>query len=192
MNLRVFSPVQLIKCAPFYIFTFYRGISTKSELVDKIDSSNEYLLKRSINTSHKQQNHHKEQGEIAGQKKLLGKVVLLIGNDMAVIQTLVNQLARKGADVAILCWQMPLDIGRKIKESVHFVGRHFLLIEQAERNNSTNNQLIETITAELGQLYGQNWVVRNRGWVLVTTAVTLVAAVLAYIFVRGNLDSQEF
>ncbi len=102
--------------------------------------------------NYQQRYHDDYHGQAAGQNRMLGKVVLLVGNDITTIQTLVNQLTRKGADVALVCWHMPLDAGRKIKESVQAVGRHFLLLEHPENNDSSNHQVIETIISELGRL----------------------------------------
>lgn len=99
-------------------------------------------------------NNNKWRPESANPQHLMGKVVLLIGNDTAVVQNLVTQLAQKGADIALVCWQMPQEAVRKIKESVQAVGRHLLLIEQTEPEHeaSVMAQLVETIAAELGHL----------------------------------------
>lgn len=101
--------------------------------------------------SDKSINESKKYEETSQRQQLLGKVVLLIGNDTAVLQNLVTQLAQKGADVALLCWQMPLETARKIRESAQSVGRHLLLIEQSKRHEATYKQLMQTVTAELGK-----------------------------------------
>ncbi len=49
----------------------------------------------------------------------------------------------------------------------------------------------DQIVGQLEAKYGQNWVVQNRSWVLVTTAVTLVSAGLAFILFRRKTDSEE-
>ena len=79
--------------------------------------------------------------ETLGRKQLVGKVVLLIGNDTTVLNNLVTQLAQKGADIVLLCWQLPLEAAQKI-----------LLIEQSKEKPTTSRQLIETIVTELGHL----------------------------------------
>ena len=86
------------------------------------------------------------------QNQLVGKVVLLVGNDTAFLPKLVTQLAQKGADIALLCWQMPREMARKIKESVQAYGQKILLIDPAEQEGLTSKQLIDTVTMELGHL----------------------------------------
>jgi hypothetical protein len=92
--------------------------------------------------------------ESSSHKLLLGKVVLLIGCDTAEVQNLITQLAQKGADIAIVCWQMPGETVRKIRANVQATGRHFLLLEPtgAEPKASMISQLMETIINELGHL----------------------------------------
>lgn len=85
-------------------------------------------------------------------RQLLGKVVFLVGNDSKVLQSLVKQLAQKGADIALLCWQLPWETARKIKESVQAFGREILLIVPTERETPSTTQLIQAITGELGHL----------------------------------------
>ena len=86
------------------------------------------------------------------QNQLVGKVVLLIGNDTAFLPKLVTQLAQKGADVALLCCQMPLEVARKIKESVQACGQKILFIDRAEQDGVTSRQLIDMVVTELGHL----------------------------------------
>jgi enoyl-[acyl-carrier-protein] reductase (NADH) len=99
-------------------------------------------------------NYEKRNRRTAHPQSLRGKVVFLIGNDTSVMQNLVTQLAQKGADIALVCWQMPLETIRKIKESVQEAGRHFLWIEQSDTTQKPFAlvQLVETITMELGHL----------------------------------------
>lgn len=85
-------------------------------------------------------------------KKLLGKVVFLVGNDSQALHTLVNQLAQKGADIALLCWQISWETARTIKENVRGFGREILLIGAEDQNASSSKQLIQAITTELGRL----------------------------------------
>lgn len=83
---------------------------------------------------------------------LLGKVVLIIGNDEDLLQTLVKQLAKKGADIALFCWQMPIETVYKIMESVRSVGRNFLLIEEVEHQFFSADRLIQTVKTRMGRL----------------------------------------
>lgn len=83
---------------------------------------------------------------------LLGKAVLLIGNDTAVLHNLVIKLAQKGADVAVLCWRMPLDITRSLQACIHNLGRQLILIEQAENQRFTIEQLIHKVIIDWGHI----------------------------------------
>lgn len=85
--------------------------------------------------------------------KLLNKAILVIGNDTAVIKTLIIELAQKGADVALICWQMQLDSVLMVVESVQAAGRRFLLIEQAKTVAFSDKQVVDAITAELGEIH---------------------------------------
>lgn len=85
-------------------------------------------------------------------KHLWGKAVLLIGNDTAVLQGLVTQLAQKGADIALLCWRLPSEIGRKLQAQVQSLGRQLLLVQWADRQNASIEQLIHYIVEEWGRL----------------------------------------
>lgn len=49
----------------------------------------------------------------------------------------------------------------------------------------------DQIVGQLEAKYGQNWFVRNRRWVLATTAVTFVSAMFAFILLRRDPDSEE-
>jgi len=91
------------------------------------------------------------QGESDRSNQLLaGKAVLLIGNDTAVLQSLVAQLARKGADIALLCWHLPLEITHQLQESVQAFGRRLLLIERAENQRFSFEQLIHKVVLSWG------------------------------------------
>ncbi|HRQ38099.1 MAG TPA: hypothetical protein PLD25_09310 [Chloroflexota bacterium] len=96
------------------------------------------------------QNEEKWHGPDANHRPLPGKVVLLVGNDTAVLQILVSQLAQKGADIALLCRRLPMETSHKIKESVQSFGGRFLLLEQGEASEPARAQLIQTVTAKLG------------------------------------------
>ncbi|MAT98310.1 MAG: hypothetical protein CL608_14290 [Anaerolineaceae bacterium] len=82
---------------------------------------------------------------------LFGKVVLLIGNDTAVLQDLVKQLAQKGANVALLCWQMPVEVARKMQEHVQSLGQQLMLIQRAENQRFSVEQLIHNVIDKWGQ-----------------------------------------
>ena len=83
---------------------------------------------------------------------LKNKAVLIIGNDSPVIKSLITRLAHKGADVALICWQMKLDSIIWVKESVEETGSRFLLIEQSKAQGFDSKQLIDAITYEFGKL----------------------------------------
>jgi len=94
--------------------------------------------------------HFERQLDTINKKQLQGKVVLLRGNDAAILHNLVTQLAQNGADVVLLYWQIPLETARQIKESAQSAGRHLLLVEQ--KKSSASGQVIDTIKSELGHL----------------------------------------
>ncbi len=83
---------------------------------------------------------------------LPGKVVLLVGNDTAVMHLLIGQLAQKGADIALLCGHISLETAHKIKERVQSYGRELLLLEQEEGHDASPAHLVQTVITELGQL----------------------------------------
>lgn len=94
----------------------------------------------------------RRQGEPDRSNQLLfGKVVLLIGNDTAVLQEMVKQLAQKGANIALLCWQMPVEIARKMQEHVQSFGQQLMLIQRAENQRFSVEELIHNITNKWGQ-----------------------------------------
>ncbi len=81
---------------------------------------------------------------------LMDKAVLLIGNDTAVIKELVMQLAKKDADIALLCWQVPADVARKLNETVQSFGRQLILIERVENQRFSVEQLIHNVITKWG------------------------------------------
>lgn len=87
-----------------------------------------------------------------GQNHLLNKVVLLIGNDTAVLQNMIIQLAQKGADVALICQKLPAETLSLIRDKVESLGRHFLLIEKSRQQPISPERLIESISSHLGHL----------------------------------------
>jgi hypothetical protein len=83
---------------------------------------------------------------------LLDKVVLLIGNDTAVLQNMIIQLAQKGADVALICQKMPAETLGRIRDKVESLGRRFLLIEESRQQSVSPKWLIESVSSHLGHL----------------------------------------
>ncbi|MBK8901619.1 MAG: hypothetical protein IPM53_10585 [Anaerolineaceae bacterium] len=81
---------------------------------------------------------------------LLGKGVLLIGNDTVVLQNLVLQLAQKGADIAVLCWKIPLETARWLRDQVQSFGRRLFLVERAKNQGASVEQLVHRVTTEWG------------------------------------------
>ncbi len=83
---------------------------------------------------------------------LANKVVLLIGNDTAVLQPLITQLAQKGADIALICQQLSAETVRGVHENVKSLGQRFMfLAETADQSISAANT-IQTITSGLGHV----------------------------------------
>lgn len=88
----------------------------------------------------------------ANYQSLPGKVVLLVGNDTAVMHLLIGQLAQKGADIALLCGHISLETAHKIKERVQSFGRELLLLEEMAGQTTSPAHLVQTVITELGQL----------------------------------------
>jgi hypothetical protein len=78
---------------------------------------------------------------------LFGKVVLLIGNDTAILPTLVTQLAMKGADIALVCHQLSRDTLRFVKENVELLGQRFMLIENPQNLDAPTEQIIQLVVS---------------------------------------------
>ncbi|MCL4262036.1 MAG: hypothetical protein KJ069_02425 [Anaerolineae bacterium] len=89
---------------------------------------------------------------IGSQNYLIGKVVLLIGNDTAVLQTLITHLAQKGADIVLVCQHWSVETIRRVKESVESLGRRFLFIENTERKQVSADLLVQNVVSSLGHL----------------------------------------
>lgn len=89
---------------------------------------------------------------------LAGKVVLMIGNDSAVLQSLVIQLAQKGADIALVCWQLSKDTVQQIQDKVERLGRRFVcigkdeLVPMDDGDGFSVHRLIHLVTVNLGRL----------------------------------------
>lgn len=83
---------------------------------------------------------------------LVGKVVLLIGNDTAVLHTLVRRLAQKGADIALVCRELSSEAIRRVQEIVESLGQRFLLVDETNYQTFSADRLIHTVTSTLGHL----------------------------------------
>lgn len=83
---------------------------------------------------------------------LLGKAVLLIGNDTAVVHSLIMQMAQKGADVALLCGRFPTKTVQRLKAQVQALGSHLFLVQQADNEGHSIGQLVHYIAAEWGPI----------------------------------------
>ena len=82
---------------------------------------------------------------------LFGKAILLIGNDTAVIKSLVVQLAQKGADIAVLCWQIPGEVANWLEQQAKAFSRKLYLVEQAKNQDASMEDLVHKIAAEWGR-----------------------------------------
>ena len=102
--------------------------------------------------------HKKSLGQsIASRNHLVGKVVLLIGNDTPVLSTLVIQLAQKGADIALFCRRQSTEALQSLKQQVEALGRHLLIFSEKElvpeqETMNLADHLIKKITSALGRL----------------------------------------
>ncbi|MFZ1398072.1 MAG: hypothetical protein WAS33_14305 [Candidatus Promineifilaceae bacterium] len=90
--------------------------------------------------------------------QLIGKVVLVIGNDTAVLQTLIIQLAQKGADIALFCRQLSAEAVRRIQAQVESLGQRFLLLTEKallpapDAYANPVKSLVDAVVSTLGQL----------------------------------------
>ena len=102
--------------------------------------------------------HKKSLGQsIASRNHLVGKVVLLIGNDTPVLNTLVIQLAQKGADIALFCRRQSTEALQSLKQQVEALGQRFLLFSEKEltpeqETMNPADHLVKKITSALGRL----------------------------------------
>lgn len=84
---------------------------------------------------------------------LVNKVVLLIGNDAAILDSLAIEFATKGSDIALASPQLSDRTAESIREKVEQSGGRFLLLD---KNLFTDVQkvevLIDTIKKELGKI----------------------------------------
>jgi hypothetical protein len=83
---------------------------------------------------------------------LFGKVVLLIGNDTAVLPSLITQLAERGADIALIYQQLSLDTMRLVKENVESLGQRFLFLENPDILEIPTDQFIQSVTSRLDHI----------------------------------------
>lgn len=83
---------------------------------------------------------------------LLGKAVLLIGNDTAVVHRLIMQIVQNGADVALLCGRLPAKTAQHLRVQVEALGSHLFLVQQADNENHSIGQLVRHIATEWGPI----------------------------------------
>lgn len=86
---------------------------------------------------------------------LIGKVVLLVGQDAAVLHSLAEPLARKGADIAVLAPEVPPDMMRPMRDTVESAGQRFLHVggeTGPQAPDIAPQTIMETVTASLGHL----------------------------------------
>ncbi len=110
-----------------------------------------------INYSTKKLPHKHNIMDISGNRDqhnlpLLGKAVLLIGNDTAVLHRLIRQLVQKGADVALLCGRLPVATAQRLRAQVQASGNQFLLVQQVDNESRSIGQLVHNIAAEWGPI----------------------------------------
>ena len=84
--------------------------------------------------------------------RLMGKVVLLIGSDTAVIRSLVAQLAQKGADIVLVCRYLSNEAWQHLRERVESWGSRLLLIEETNVSAAIAGKLVHEIINQLGRL----------------------------------------
>lgn len=99
------------------------------------------------------QNQDKRSQAVKGPTNyLVGKVVLLIGNDTAVLHTLVTQLAQKGADIVLVCRRLSSETIQRIKQSVESLGRRFLYIVETGQKPLAPDYLVRSAVSILGRI----------------------------------------
>lgn len=85
-------------------------------------------------------------------RSLIGKVVLLVGGDTAVLNSLVAPLAERGADIALISSDEGLHNVGSMRDSVESAGRRFLHIDDEARREESADALIDSVTDRLGHL----------------------------------------
>jgi enoyl-[acyl-carrier-protein] reductase (NADH) len=83
----------------------------------------------------------------------VNKVILLIGNDAAVLNSLAIELAAKGSDIALASSQLSDRTAESIREKVEQAGGRFLLLDKNFFTNIHKGEgVIDTIKKELGKI----------------------------------------
>jgi len=110
-----------------------------------------------INYSTKKLPHKHNIMDISGNRDqhnlpLLGKAVLLIGNDTAVLHRLIRQLVQKGADVALLCGRLHATTAQQLRALDQASGNQLLLVQQADNESRSIGQLVHHIATKWGPI----------------------------------------
>ena len=77
------------------------------------------------------------------------KVVLLIGNDDDVLQSLAVSFAERGFNIALSAPQMPLEVANSIRDSVQSTGHRFIFLGDLGEMKNTEFAMME-IRREMG------------------------------------------
>jgi hypothetical protein len=83
---------------------------------------------------------------------LLGKAVLLIGNDTAVLHRLIKQLVQKGADVALLCGRLPAKTAQHFRRRSRLQVTSFCWCSRWITRSRSIGQLVHHIATEWGPI----------------------------------------
>ncbi len=106
------------------------------------------MMETSSNLQNKQ-----DRKKSSPQDNLMSKVVLLIGNDAGLLQSLAVECAAHGSDIALASSRLPSDLGEKIRENVQAFGGRFLLLDKSLiQNIQKAEMLITRVKRELGSL----------------------------------------
>lgn len=87
-------------------------------------------------------------GQSSRKNNLMGKVVLLMGNDAEILQPLAVKLAANGGDIALASSQLSVDSADIIRERVEAFGGRFLYVDINDIQES--EAIIRNITEALG------------------------------------------
>lgn len=113
-----------------------------------INYSTKKLPHKDSNYKHMDTSRNRDQRNLP----LLGKAVLLIGNDTAVVHRLIKQLVQEGADVALLCGRLPAETAQHLQAQVQASGNHLLLVQQADNESQSLGQLVHHIATRWGPI----------------------------------------
>ncbi|MDX1413327.1 MAG: hypothetical protein R3293_04000 [Candidatus Promineifilaceae bacterium] len=83
---------------------------------------------------------------------LLGKVVLLTSSNSSTLPLLVEQLADKGAKIALICRELPASVIERIKGVRERIDGRLLIIQDVPAGAQEAAQLVDTISDQLGDL----------------------------------------